>query len=82
MPQAGRGLLKRLLLLVVSITVMTFVSVVFGYGGWLVLRISAAVGGPDPETEEGLLRDRLLAWPRRNREFIRTNGRGTFPSRP
>ena len=78
-----RGLLRRIGLLSVSICVMTFVTVVVGYGGWLLLRISAAIGGPDPQTEEGaLLRNRLLAWPQRNRDFIRSNGRRDLPLRP
>jgi hypothetical protein len=71
---------KRLLQLILSITVMTLVTVVVGYGGGLLLFISAKFGGPDPETEDGdLLRDRLLDWPDRNREFMRNNGRGEFP---
>jgi len=77
------GVMERIGLLIVSICVMTFVTVVVGYGGWLVLRISAAIGGPDPRNEDGeRLRDRLLAWPQRNRDFIRSNGRGDLPLRP
>lgn len=73
----------RLWQLVVSITVLTGVSVVVGYGGGLLLWISACLGGPDPRTEDGeLLRDRLLAWPERNREFMRRNGHGELPTRP
>ncbi|WP_340100351.1 hypothetical protein [Salinibaculum salinum] len=74
---------KRLLQLVLSITVMTLVTVVVGYGGGLLLFISAKLGGPDPETEGGdLLRDRLLDWPDRNREFMHNNARGEFPWPP
>jgi hypothetical protein len=74
---------RRLLELVVSISVLTLVSVVVGYGGGLLLYVSAALGGPDPETEDGdLLRDRLLDWPDRNREFMRNNGYGELPLRP
>jgi len=69
--------------LVVSITILTGVSVVVGYGGGLLLWISSALGGPDPRTEDGrLLRDRLLEWPERNREFMRQNGHGELPLRP
>lgn len=74
---------KRLLQLIVSITVLTLVTVVVGYGGGLLLFVSAKLGGPDPETEDGdLLRDRLLDWPDRNREFMRNNGHGEFPWPP
>ncbi len=74
---------RRLLELAVSICVLTLVSVVVGYGGGLLLYLSAALGGPDPETADGdLLRDRLLDWPERNREFMRANGYGELPLRP
>lgn len=69
--------------LTVSIVVLTFVTVVVGYGGWVLLTISAKLGGPDPETADGdLLRERLLAWPERNREFMRNNGHGDLPMKP
>lgn len=69
--------------LTVSIAVLTFVTVVIGYGGWVLLTISAKLGGPDPETADGdLLRERLLAWPERNREFMRNNGHGDLPLKP
>lgn len=69
--------------LTVSIVVLTFVTVVVGYGGWALLTISAKLGGPDPETADGdLLRERLLAWPERNREFMRNNGHGELPLKP
>ena len=68
---------KRILQLIVSIVVLTGVSVVVGYGGGLLLAISAWLGRPDPRTTDGdPLRDRLLDWPDRNREFMRWNGRG------
>lgn len=67
----------------VSIAVLTFVTVVIGYGGWALLTISATLGGPDPKTTDGdVLRKRLLAWPQRNREFMRNNGHGTLPVKP
>jgi len=78
-----KSLHVRFVQLVVSITVLTFVTVVVGYGGGLLLAISARVGGPDPKTADGdLLRDRLLDWPQRNREFMRNNGSGEFPWPP
>lgn len=68
---------------VLSIVVMTWVCVVVGYGGWAVLSLSAKLGGPDPETSDGdLLRERLLSWPDRNREVMRTNGHREVPWRP
>ncbi|WP_254862004.1 hypothetical protein [Halovivax gelatinilyticus] len=73
----------RLLQLLVSICILTLVTVVVGYGGGLLLAISAKLGGPDPRTEDGdLLRDRLLDWPDRNRAFMRENGRGELPIKP
>lgn len=69
--------------LVVSITILTGVSVVVGYGGGLLLWICARFGGPDPTDEHGQLwRDRLLDWPDRNRAFMRRNGHGELPLRP
>jgi hypothetical protein len=73
----------RLFRVVVSIVVLVPVSVFLGYGGWLLLSISAAVGGPDPVTGGGdRLRDRLFDWPERNREVMRTNGRVELPLSP
>jgi hypothetical protein len=73
----------RLVQLVVSITVLTFLSVVVGYLGGFVLTIVASLGGPDPTTEDGdPLRERLLDWPQRNREFMKRNGHGEFPWPP
>lgn len=74
---------KRLLKLVVSIVVLVPVCVFLGYGGWFVLTVSAVLGGPDPRTEDGdLLRERLLEWPDRNREVMRTNGQAALPLSP
>lgn len=67
----------------VSVAVVTGVSAILGYGGGLVLAVAAWLGGPDPRTADGdLLRDRLLDWPERNREFMRQNGRGELPLLP
>lgn len=74
---------RRLAELAVSIVVLTGVTVVVGYGGWVVLTLLAKLGGPDPETADGdPLRERLLAWPERNREFMRNDGRGELPLKP
>ncbi|SDD82763.1 hypothetical protein [Natrinema hispanicum] len=74
---------KRLVRVVVSIIVLTGVTVILGYGGWVVLTLTAKVGGYDPKTADGeLLRDRLLAWPDRNREVMRSNGRTSLPLKP
>lgn len=73
----------RVARVVVSITVLSGVTIVLGYGVGLLLWASATLGGPDPVTEDGdLLRDRLLEWPDRNRTFMRTNGHGELPLRP
>lgn len=67
----------------VSVAVVTGASAILGYGGGLVLAVGAWLGGPDPRTTDGdLLRDRLLDWPDRNREFMRQNGRGELPLLP
>lgn len=77
------GLARRFWKLTVSIVVLTWVTVVFGYGGWAVLTASAKLGGPDPVTEDGdLLRERLLEWPDRNRDVMRNDGRGELPWKP
>lgn len=74
---------KRLVRVVVSVIVLTGVTVILGYGGWIVLTLTAKVGGYDPETADGeLLRDRLLAWPDRNREVMRSSGRTSLPLKP
>jgi hypothetical protein len=75
--------IRRFVKLLVSIAVLTPVTVVLGYGGWLVLRATAAIGGYDPRTEDGdRLRERLRAWPDRNRDVMRTNGRAELPLQP
>ena len=81
--EVENSLPERLVKVLVSIIVLTWVTVLVGYGGWTVLTISATVGGPDPRTEDGdLLRDELLSWPERNREVMRTNGRAELPLKP
>lgn len=73
----------RLARVIVSVVVLTGVTVVLGYGGWIVLTLAATVAGYDPETADGdALRDRLVAWPDRNREVMRSNGRTSLPWRP
>lgn len=68
---------------IVAITVVLPLAVFAGNLGWLVLRLSAAIGGPDPTTADGdLLRNRLLDWSGRNRSFVRENGRGRLPLSP
>lgn len=74
---------RRLVRVVVSIVVLTGVTVGLGYGGWLVLTLTANLAGYDPETPEGgPLRDRLLYWPDRNREVMRSNGQKPLPLKP
>lgn len=73
---SGDSFVERLLKVAVSIVVLVPVTVFLGYGGWIVLTPTAAIAGYDPETSDGdRLRDRLLAWPDRNRDVMRTNGR-------
>jgi hypothetical protein len=73
----------RLVRVVVSIVVLTGVTVVLGYGGWVVLTVTANVAGYDPRTADGdRLRDRLLDWPERNRAVMRSNGREPLPVKP
>lgn len=75
--------IKRLVKVLISIVVLTPLTVVLGYGGWFVLTVTAAIGGYDPRTEDDdLLRERLLAWPDRNRDVMRTNGRAELPLQP
>lgn len=74
---------ERLVRVSVSIVVLVPVTVFLGYGGWLVLSLTAALGVYDPETEDGdLLRERLFEWPDRNREVMRTDGRTELPLKP
>lgn len=73
----------RLVNVVVSIVVLVPVTVVVGYGGWAALTLTARLVGYDPETADGaLLRNRLLAWPDRNRDVMRTDGRVDPPLKP
>lgn len=66
--------------LAVSIIVLSGTTVILGYGGWVLLTISAKLGNPDPVTEDGTRhRERLVTSPTRNREFVQNNGRGTLP---
>lgn len=79
----NESVLLRFGKLSVSIAVLTFVTVVIGYGGGALLTVSAKLGGPDPETADGdVLRTRLLSWPDRNREFMQDNGHGELPLKP
>jgi hypothetical protein len=72
----------RYVRVLVSVAVLGGVTVVLGYGGWLLLTVSTLVGY-DPRTDDGdRLRDRLLSWPERNRSVMRTNGRESLPLRP
>lgn len=89
MPENGRlnettpSFKTRLVRVLISVVFLTGVTVVLGYGGWIILTMTANITGFDPETEEGdLLRDRLLDWPERNREVMRSNGRKPLPVRP
>lgn len=73
----------RLARVTISIVVLVPVTIVLGYGGGLALTVSAKLGGPDPETADGdPLRQRLLAWPDRNREVMRADGNVELPLRP
>ena len=75
--------MERFVKVVISIVALVPVTVFIGYGGGLVLTVVAFLGGPDPETKEGdPLRRRLLAWPDRNRDVMRTNGRADLPLKP
>lgn len=73
----------RVARVIVSVVVLTLVSVVVGYGGWAILSVYVALGGTDPTTRDGdSLRERLVAWPERNREVMRTDGRVPVPWTP
>ncbi|MFC7057540.1 hypothetical protein [Halovenus salina] len=77
------GVAERFVRVSVSIVVMVPVTVFVGYGGWLVLTLTAVLGLYDPETEDGdVLRERLFEWPDRNREVMRTDGYEPLPLRP
>lgn len=74
---------ERLGKVLVSIIVLVPVTVCLGYGGWVVLSLTATLVGYDPETGDGdPLRERLATWPDRNREVMRTNGNAALPLRP
>jgi hypothetical protein len=74
---------KRLGRVLVSVVILSGVTVVVGYGGWILLTVTATITGYDPETPSGdLLRHRLFAWPDRNRDVMRSNGRQTLPLKP
>ena len=73
----------RVVRVVLSVVVLTGVTVVFGYGGWILLTLTANLAGYDPKTEDGdLLRNRLLDWPERNRTVMRSNGHKPLPVKP
>ncbi|ELZ14316.1 hypothetical protein C479_00370 [Halovivax asiaticus JCM 14624] len=73
----------RLYRVVVSIVLLVPLTVFLGYGGWIVLTITATLLGYDPATDDGdRLRDRLAHWPEQNREVMRTDGRVALPWRP
>ena len=77
------SVIERLLKVIVSIAVLVPVTVFFGYGGWIFLTVSAKLGVYDPQTTDGdPLRSRLLEWPDRNRDVLRTNGRADLPLKP
>jgi hypothetical protein len=66
-----------------SVVLLVPVTVFLGYGGWLVLTIAGSVGVYEPRNGDSEpLRDRLLAWPERNREVMRTDGQVELPLRP
>jgi len=82
-PSTEKSAVVRTTEVIVAITVVLPLAVFAGNFGWLVLRLSAAVGGPDPTTADGdPLRRRLLDWSGRNRAFVRENGRGDLPLSP
>lgn len=75
--------LHRFVKVIVSIIVLVPLTVFLGYGGGIVLTVTATIRSKDSGTENGeTLRERLLAWPERNREVLRTNGRAELPLKP
>lgn len=75
--------LRRVSEVIVSVSVLTAVTALLGAVGGLGLTAVAKLGGPDPKTADGeLLRNRLLGWVQRNRDFMRNDGRGELPLRP
>lgn len=54
----------RLVRILISVSILTGITVIFGYGGWIVLSLIAKTVGYDPQTVEGdYLRNRLMNWP-------------------
>ena len=81
-PAGQKPTVVRAAELTLSVTVLTLVTGVALVGG-LGLALVAALGGPEPQTPDGdLLRDRLLGWMGRNRQFMLANGRGELPLQP
>jgi len=75
--------LERFSRVIVSVVVLSGVTVVLGYGGWIVLTLTAKLAGYDLRTEDGdRLRERLRAWPGRNRKVLRTNGKRPLRLKP
>lgn len=75
--------LQRLVKVAISIVVLVPVTVFIGYGGWMVLTITATLGLYNPDAGDGEpLRERLFEWPERNREVMRTNGNADLPLKP
>lgn len=73
----------RLFRVVVSVVILTLLTVILGYGGWLVLSVYVWLGGAEPMTDDGdRLRPRLVEWPDRNRDVMRSDGRRPLPWTP
>lgn len=73
----------RFVRVTISIVVLTGVTIILGYGGWIVLMLTAHIAGYDPKTADGdRLRNRLLDWPERNRAVMRSNGKKPLPVKP
>jgi hypothetical protein len=54
----------QLVRILISVTILTGITVIFGYGGRIVLSLIAKTVGYDPQTVEGdSLRNRLMNWP-------------------
>ncbi|ELY94629.1 hypothetical protein C483_02820 [Natrialba hulunbeirensis JCM 10989] len=81
--ESGGSFRERAIRVVISIVVLVPVTVFLGYGGWIVLTLTASVGLYDPKTDDGEpLRHRLAAWPDRNRDVMRTDGKEPLPLKP
>lgn len=73
----------RLVRVILSIVIFVPVTVIIGYGGWMVLSLWRSGPGRFGGTESvDQLRQRLLRWPDRNRAVLRSNGRVEVPIRP